>query len=293
MSLTRIGLSRRVFGVQAGPQPSPRNSWRLFKSARNVFGVRRLGYAELRMPTSIERHGRRGPTDALRGGIVVSCQAPDGSPLKGPIFMAAMASAAALAGAVGVRANGPSDVAAIRAAVSLPIIGIDKRPDLDPVAYITPNLASVAALVTAGADLVAIDGTLRPRSGSLAAPSAAQLIAEINQRYPNLPVMADVASVADGVAAAQAGADLVATTLSGYTSDSPATEGPDLELIAALVHAQERPVVAEGRFSTPEQVRAAFEAGAYAVVIGTAITEPVSIARRFVAAAPGTRADQV
>lgn len=238
-------------------------------------------------PSSARRTRGAAVIDALRGGIVVSCQAPDGSPLTGPTFMAAMASAAAMAGAVGVRANGPRDVAAIRAAVGLPIIGIDKRPDIDPLAYITPNLASVAGLVAAGADLVAIDGTLRPRSGAQAASSAAQLIAEIHKHYPKLPVMADVASVADGVAAAQAGAELVATTLSGYTAGSPARAGPDIELIAALVRAQDRPVLAEGRFSTPEQVRAAFGAGAHAVVIGTAITEPVSIARRFVAVAPG------
>ncbi len=234
-----------------------------------------------------EHDSRLRAIEALRGGIVVSCQAPDGSPLAGPAFMAAMASAGAMAGAVGIRANGAADVAAIRAVVGLPIIGIDKRPDIDPLAYITPNLASVASLVLAGADLVAIDGTLRLRSGLEAAASAAQLIAEIHRHYPELPVMADVASEADGVAAARAGADLVATTLSGYAAGSPALDGPDLELIVALVRAQDRPVVAEGRFSTPEQVRAAFAAGAHAVVIGTAITEPVSIARRFVAAAPG------
>ncbi len=223
---------------------------------------------------------------ALRGGIVVSCQATDDSPLKGPAFMAAMARAGALAGAVGIRANGPADVTAIRAAVALPIIGIDKRPDIDPVAIITPNLASVSALVAAGADLVAIDGTLRPRGGPSAAPSAAALIAQVREAHPDLPLMADVSTVQEGVAAAEAGADLVATTLSGYTEDSPALEGPDLALVAALVAAQERPVIAEGRFATPEQVRAAFAAGAHAVVIGTAITDPLALARKFVRAAP-------
>lgn len=224
--------------------------------------------------------------EALRGGIVVSCQATDGSPLKGPTFMAAMARAGAVAGAVGIRANGPADVAAIRATVALPIIGIDKRPDVDPVAIITPNLASVSALVAAGADMVAIDGTLRPRGGPAAAPSAAVLIAQIREAHPELPVMADVATLDDGVAAARAGADVVATTLSGYTEDSPALEGPDLALVAALVAAQDRPVIAEGRFATPEQVRAAFAAGAHAVVIGTAITDPLALARKFVRAAP-------
>ncbi|MBX3144950.1 MAG: putative N-acetylmannosamine-6-phosphate 2-epimerase [Trueperaceae bacterium] len=227
---------------------------------------------------------------ALRGGVVVSCQAPEGSPLRQPAIMAAMAQAAALAGAVGIRANGPADVAAIRAVVDLPIIGLDKRPDIDPQAYITPSLDSVAALVAAGADLVAIDATLRPRNGSGAA-SAADLLAQIRHTFPGLPVMADVSNLAEGVAAAAAGADIVATTLSGYTGGPVVTDGPDLELVAALVKAQGRPVVAEGRFATPEQVLAALHAGAHAVVVGTAITDTLALARKFVKAVDQVRVE--
>jgi len=222
---------------------------------------------------------------AWHGGVVVSCQAPEGSPLRQPSIMAAMAQAGAMAGAVGIRANGPADVAAIRAVVDLPIVGIDKRPDIDPLVYITPSLAAVAGLVAAGADLVAIDATLRPRSGG-GAPSAARLLGQIRDAFPGLPVMADVSNVAEGVAAAEAGADIVATTLSGYTGGQAVSDGPDIELIAALVAAQGRPVVAEGRFSTPEQVVAAFAAGAHAVVVGTAITDALALAKRFVAASP-------
>lgn len=228
---------------------------------------------------------------AWRGGVVVSCQAPEGSPLRRPDVMAAMAQAGELAGAVGIRANGPVDVAAIRAKVGLPILAIDKRPDIDPLAYITPSLAVVAGLVAAGADLVAVDATLRTRSGSGAA-SAAELLAQIRQAFPGLLVMADVSNVAEGVAAAAAGADLVATTLSGYAGDETAVDGPDIALVAALVSAQPRPVVAEGRYSTPEQVAAAFAAGAHAVVVGTAITDALSLARKFVAAAPSTAPTQ-
>ena len=224
--------------------------------------------------------------DAWRGGLVVSCQAPADSPLRVPAIMAAMARAAAMAGAVGIRANGPADVAAIRAVVDLPIIGIDKRADLEPEAYITPNLACVEGLVRAGARVVAIDATPRPRLGATSAPSAAVLIAQIHDAFPDLAVMADVATLGAGVAAAAAGADLVATTLSGYTADSPSLPGPDVGLIAALVRSQDRPVVAEGRISTPDDLRAAFAAGATAVVVGTAITDPLTSARRFVAATP-------
>ena len=223
---------------------------------------------------------------AWRGGIVVSCQAPEGSPLRQPSIMAAMAQAGEMAGAVGIRANGPADVAAIRAAVGLPIVGIDKRPDLDPLAYITPSLESVVALVVAGADLVAIDGTQRPRNGN-GTHGPARLLEEIRHTFPLLPVMADVSAVSEGVAAAEAGSHIVATTLSGYTNGGTVPREPDIGLIAELVAAQPRPVIAEGRFSTPEQVAAAFAAGAHSVVIGTAITDPLALARRFVAAAKG------
>ncbi len=217
---------------------------------------------------------------AWRGGVIVSCQAPEGSPLRQPAIMAAMAQAAAMAGAVGIRANGPADVAAIRAAVDLPIIGLDKRPDIDPEVYITPTLACVTALVEAGADIVAIDATLRPRGGGL--PCAAELIAQIREAHPGLPIMADVSNLEEGVAAAAAGAALVATTLSGYTGGQVAAGGPDIELVARLASGQPRPVVAEGRFSTPEQVLEALAAGAHAVVVGTAITDTLALARRFV-----------
>lgn len=224
--------------------------------------------------------------DAWRGGLIVSCQAPEDSPLRDPTIMAAMARAAAMAGAVGIRANGPADVAAIRAVVDLPIIGIDKRADLEPEAYITPNLASVEGLVRAGASVVAIDATLRPRRHASSPPTAAAMLAQVRAAFPDLIVMADVATLAEGLAAAAAGADLVATTLSGYTADSPSLPGPDVALIAALVRAQPRPVIAEGRISTPGDLRAAFAAGATAVVVGTAITDPLTSARRFVAATP-------
>lgn len=220
----------------------------------------------------------------LRGGLVVSCQAPEGSPLRRPEHMAAMARAAELAGAVGIRADGPAFVAAIRAAVSLPIIGIDKRPDIDPVAYITPCFESVSALVAAGADLVAIDATARPRSGK-GASGPAELIAQIRAAYPGVPVMADVSALSEGVAAAAAGAHVVATTLSGYTDGGSPPDGPDVALVRDLVAAQPRPVIAEGRYATPAEVRAALAAGAHAVVVGTAITDTLALARRFVAAA--------
>lgn len=225
--------------------------------------------------------------ESWQGGLIVSCQAPEGSPLRHPQIMAAMAQAGAQAGAVGIRANGPDDVAAIRAAVNLPIVGLYKRPDLDPVVYITPEFECVTELVAAGADLVAIDGTFRPRNGS-GAFGPRKLIRQILTAYPDLPIMADVSSLSEGVAAAAAGAHIVATTLSGYTGGAVPSE-PDITLIADLVREQPHPVIAEGRFSDPQQVQKAFEAGAHAVVVGTAITDTLALARRFVAAVPRSR----
>ncbi|MGI5225518.1 N-acetylmannosamine-6-phosphate 2-epimerase [Actinoallomurus sp. CA-142502] len=209
-----------------------------------------------------------------RGSLVVSCQAPPASPFHGPAGMTLMARAAALGGAAGIRANGAADIAAIHAAVDLPIIGISKTGDPDGV-YITPTFAAAAPLVSAGASIVGLDATLRPRPETLSG-----LIARIHGEL-GVPVLADVDSVAAGVAAASAGADLVATTLSGYTG-GPVPSEPDLGLVRGLAVELSCPIVAEGRYVTPADVSAAFDAGATAVVVGTAITNPTAITRRLV-----------
>jgi N-acylglucosamine-6-phosphate 2-epimerase len=219
-----------------------------------------------------------------KGAIVVSCQARPDNPLHGPVFMAAMARAAEQGGAGGIRANGPADIAAIRAVVGLPIIGILKRAGAGPDhVEITRSLADAAEVIAAGADIVALDATARPRDGE----PLESLIAAI-RRDLRRPVMADVDTSSNGVRAAAIGADLIATTLSGYTANTraPRDAAPDFELISALAAAVMVPVIAEGRLWTPEHVAEAFARGAHAVVIGTAITNPREITRRFVGAAP-------
>lgn len=214
------------------------------------------------------------------GSIVVSCQAGSENPLRGPATMALMARAAVAGGAAGIRVNGPDDVAAVRAAVGVPIIGINKVGERHGV-YITPSYESAAEVVAAGADLVAIDGTPRQRpDGS----NLLEVVTAVRERL-DVPVMADVDSVESGLGARAAGADLVSTTLSGYTvAGEPAGDGPDFELVRKLASMLDCPVVAEGRFWTREEVGAAFHAGAHAVVVGTAITNPMAITRRFVEA---------
>jgi N-acylglucosamine-6-phosphate 2-epimerase len=226
-----------------------------------------------------------GVPEALRGGLVVSVQAAAESPLAPAKHIAAMAKAAEIGGAAGIRA---AEVAAVKEAVALPVIGLRKRRVEGSEVYITPSLEDARAVAEAGAAIVAVDATLRPRPDGV---SLASLVAELA-----VPVLADVDSLEAGIAAREAGAAAVATTLAGYTgarghsfaaptSSAPASAGPDLELVAMLVSELDCPVFAEGRIATPEQARAAFDAGAFAVVVGTAITDPVELTRGFADAA--------
>lgn len=214
-----------------------------------------------------------------RGALIVSCQARPDNPLHGPDHMAAMAIAAEQGGAGGIRANGPEDIAAIRRVSRLPIIGIFKRNHPKLPVYITPGLDDAIAVAEAGADIIALDATPRPRDGL----PLAELIAQIKART-GCPVFADISTTEEGIAAAALGADCIATTLSGYTAAtaSRGCDHPDVDLVSALLKSVTVPVIAEGRYHTPANVKDAFRAGAYAVVVGTAITNPREITRRFV-----------
>ena len=218
--------------------------------------------------------------NAFPPGLVVSVQAPAGSPLASPGHMAAIARAAEAGGAAAIRAEGAEDVAAIKQAVGLPVIGLRKRHVSGCEVYITPEAEDARALVAAGADAVALDATLRPRPGGVAAKDLiAALAGELG-----CPLLADVDSLEAGVAARAAGAHAVATTLAGYTGDGAVPQAPDLELVAGLAARLDCPVLAEGRYATPAAARAALDAGAWAVVVGTAITDPLALTRRFAAA---------
>jgi N-acylglucosamine-6-phosphate 2-epimerase len=214
----------------------------------------------------------------LRGGLIVSCQAEANEPLYGSEHMAAMAVAAAEGGAVGIRVNTPKDIAAIRRVVTVPIIGIYK---LDMPGYsvrITPSVTSAVQVAHAGADIIAIDSTSRQHPDGLSLFERMNLI----HKQTNCPVMADISSFDEGLTAQQAGADLVSTTLSGYTEDSPTQDSPDFILLQRLVSGLKIPVVAEGRIATPEQAAQALALGAFAVVVGSAITRPQWITAQFV-----------
>ena len=211
------------------------------------------------------------------GRLIVSCQARADNPLHGPVFMGAMALAARDGGAGAIRANGPDDIRAVHVA-GLPVIGIHKLFSETSSVYITPNFAAAVAIVAAGAQIVGLDCTNRPREGE--PPHI--LIRRIRDEL-GAEVFADISTFQEGLAAADQGANYVATTLSGYTeATQPKPKDPDLALLERLARRLSVPVVAEGRFNTPAWVRRGFEAGAHAVVVGTMITNPREITRTFV-----------
>lgn len=220
--------------------------------------------------------------ESLHGGLIVSCQAAPGSPMDSPEILAAFARCAELAGAVGIRANHGPNIAAIASMVNLPIIGIKKREVRGFEVYITPEWEDVLEVHRAGARTIALDATNRPRPGP---QDFAALTRRIHDELGAL-VMADVSTFDEGVAAAESGADIVATTMSGYTpyTEDKKAGGPDLVLVSQLSAALTTPIICEGRIHTPDQARAALEAGAYAVVVGTAITAPTWIAEQYVKA---------
>ncbi|MDR8019914.1 N-acetylmannosamine-6-phosphate 2-epimerase [Nesterenkonia aerolata] len=211
----------------------------------------------------------------LRGGLIVSCQAYPGEPMRHPETMAQIAQAAEIGGAAGIRCQGLADISAIVGQVQVPVIGIWK--DGDSGVVITPTLRHARSCLAAGADIVALDATARPRPDGLSVAETARALHD-----EGAVLMADCGSRADAERAAAADVAILSTTLAGYSGDRPATEGPDLELLAQIVEDHpERPVIAEGRIRTPEDAAAALEAGAWAVVVGTAITHPTSLTRRF------------
>lgn len=213
----------------------------------------------------------------LRHGLIVSCQALPDEPLYGSNLMAAMARAAQNGGAVGIRANTPVDIAAIRAAVDLPIIGLYKivMDGYEP--YITPTVQSALEVAAAGADIIALDATLRLHPYDY---STDRLIKEVKQATGKL-IVADIDSYESGLSAIESGADVLSTTLSGYTNTSPHLDGPDFDLLSKLAQTATVPILAEGRINSPEQAVHALKLGAYAVIVGGAITRPQQITKRF------------
>lgn len=215
----------------------------------------------------------------IQHGLIVSCQALANEPLYSSFIMGRMALAAFQGGAVGIRANTPSDILEIRKTVDLPIIGLFKVDYDDSEIYITPTMKEVDALVEAGPEIIAIDATKRTRPNG---KTLSEFFAEVRAKYPDQIFMADTSCYEEGVLAKEIGFDLVGTTMCGYTEYTKGTEFPNYSLMKQYVDTLGLPVIAEGGIWTPEQLKKAFETGVWSAVVGTAITRPKNITERFV-----------
>ena len=214
--------------------------------------------------------------DAVAGRLIVSAQAYPGEPMRDPRTMVAVAESAVRGGAAAIRLQGLDDIRLGAETLDVPVIGLWK--DGKDGVFITPTLEHAVAVAAAGADVVALDGTRRDRPDGR---TLAEVVKALRNETDAL-VMADCGSAEDAIAAAEAGADIIGTTLAGYTGERPSGDGPDLDLIAELRALALGPfLVAEGRIHTPEQARQAHEAGADSVVVGTAITHPQTITSWF------------
>lgn len=219
----------------------------------------------------------------IRHGLIVSCQALEHEPLytEAGGIMPLMAKAAAQSGAVGIRANTVRDIMQIKAAVDLPVIGIIKKDYPGTSMYITVTMAEVDALVSCGTDIVAVQGTSALRPDGKTSPD---FIREIKSKYPEQLIMADIATFEEAVACAEAGADFVGTTMRGYTPETQGIDSIDFDFICTLSEKCSVPVIAEGHIHYPAQAAKALDSGAFALVVGGAITRPAEITARFVSA---------
>lgn len=222
----------------------------------------------------------------MKGKVIVSCQAVPGEPLyvEEKSIMYLMARAAKQAGTPVIRTSSIRDVVAIKEETGLPVIGLIKVQYDGFESYITPTMKEVDALVEAGSDVIAMDCTNQKRGDG---KSISEFITEVRNKYPDEILMADISTYEEGVNAWKLGMDIVGTTMSGYTPYSPKLDGPDYELVKKLSSTVDIPVIGEGRVHSPEQAVEMLNAGAFAVVVGGAITRPLEIAQRFMKAVDG------
>lgn len=221
--------------------------------------------------------------EELRHKLIVSCQALPDEPLHSDFIMARMAVAAKEGGASGIRANSVVDIAAIQKAVDLPIIGIIKRDYQGADVYITATMKEVDELMTVRPDIIAIDATTSTRPNG---ESLKEFFQKAKEKYPDQLWMADCSTIDEMLAADQLGFDFIGTTLVGYTKQSQGDkiESHDFEIIRKALSKLSHPLIAEGNIDTPDKVRRVLELGAYSVVVGSAITRPQLITKKFVEA---------
>ncbi|MEW5820497.1 MAG: N-acetylmannosamine-6-phosphate 2-epimerase [Cyanobacteriota bacterium] len=219
--------------------------------------------------------------EKLRNKIIVSCQASANEPFYADECMIAMVKSVIIGGAGALRLAGARHIKAVKSISGLPVIGITK-PEVIPdnykeIVYITPAFEDAKSIRDAGCDIIAIDSTERKRPRE----NLKELIDLIHNKL-QCPVMADISTYEEGINSEKYGVDIISTTLAGYTTYSNTSIGPDFELLKDLVNKVNVPVILEGRIESVEHVKKAFDLGAYAVVIGSAITRPHLITKKFV-----------
>ncbi|TDW16321.1 N-acylglucosamine-6-phosphate 2-epimerase [Breznakia blatticola] len=216
--------------------------------------------------------------EEIKGGLIVSCQARVGWAMYGSSIMAAFASAAKEGGAVGIRATGKDNLLAIKEKVDLPLIGINKQFRDDCDVYITPTYESAKEILEIGIDIIALDATKRARPNG---ENIESIVQKIKENYPEVLIMGEISTLEEAKYADTLGFDFLSTTLSGYTDESSEITSVNLKLIKEISEFTDTPVIAEGKIETPNEARLALENGAYAVVVGTSITRPEILTKRF------------
>ena len=215
----------------------------------------------------------------IKHKLIVSCQARVGWPMYGPEIMAAFAKAAQDGGASGIRATGVDNIAKIKECVTLPIIGINKQFVDGYDVYITPTYQSAKEILDLGIEIIAIDATSRLRPGN---ESVEQIVKLIRKNYPNVLIMGEISTIEEAMRILPLNFDIISTTLSGYTEESNTVTSVNLELIRQIKEITNTPIIAEGKIKNEVEALETLEAGAYAVVVGTAITRPEIITKWFV-----------
>ena len=216
----------------------------------------------------------------IKKHLIVSCQALEDEPLHSSFIMSRMAVAAMQGGAKGIRANSFEDIEAIKKAVPLPVIGIIKRDYKDSDVYITPTYEDVDHLVQGGCDIIAMDATISMRPGCI---SLDTFFKKVKEKYPKQLFMADCSTVEEAVHADELGFDFIGTTIVGYTSQSKGDQinADDFKIIRDILKQVKHPVIAEGNIDTPQKAKRVLELGCYSVVVGSIITRPQIITKRF------------
>ena len=216
---------------------------------------------------------------AIKGGLIVSCQALENEPMHSSFIMGRFAKAAAEGGAVGIRANTAEDIAEIKKAANLPVIGIVKRDYAESEVYITPTMKEVEELIAVGVEIMAMDATKRLRPNGV---TLEKFVKAVREKYPEQLLMADTSDYEEMCEAERLGFDFIGTTMRGYTAYTKGIEIPDFALIEKAAKTLKTPIIAEGGIWEPEELKKVLDCGAFAAVIGGAITRPQNITQRFV-----------